>query len=431
MAVVGPHNVELSESGAAQPPPGSRLPRLAQSFIGVVAEGPADRRLHRQHGDVFQIDAFPFKRLVAVCDPFEVKRLWSLPPEQLDAGRGNAILGPLVGRSSVLLLDGDEHLSTRRALLPAFHGDRMQALTAVMREEAQAELATWPKGHPFAVLPHMQRLTLTIILRTVFGVSGERLPALRSALSAMVSRGAGIMFAPRPVRRIGGPAFERARSIVDRLIADEMTTGGTPGSVLAELIALEQRPEWVRDQLLTLLIAGHETTATALAWAFERLTRTPHALNKAVVAARADDAHRYLDLVVQETLRSRPPLNWVMRHVKSPITVGEYSVPAGWTVGAALEVIHQRPDLFPEPDAFRPERFADGPGLALPWLPFGGGRRRCLGAAFAQTEMREVLGTVLSQIDLTAADSTPERRRRRAITFVPHRGARLIARRAA
>jgi len=120
-----------------------------------------------------------------------------------------------------------------------------------------------------------------------------------------------------------------------------------------------------------------------------------------------------------------------MRHVKSPITVGGYSVPAGWTVGAALEVIHQRPDLFPEPDAFRPERFADGPGVALPWLPFGGGRRRCLGAAFAQTEMREVLGTVLSQLDLTAAESTPERRRRRAITFVPHRGARLIARRAA
>jgi len=240
-STVGP--VQMSTPRAAQSPPGSRLPRLAQSFIGVVAEGPADRRLHRQHGDVFQIDAFPFKRLVAVCDPVEVRRLWSLPPEQLDAGRGNAILGPLVGRSSVLLLDGDEHLSTRRALLPAFHGDRMQALTAVMREEAQAEVASWPTDRPFAVLPYMQRLTLTIILRTVFGVSGQRLPALRSALSAMVSRGAGIMFAPRPVRRFGEPAFERARRNVDRLIADEMSTGGTPGSVLAELIALGQRPD--------------------------------------------------------------------------------------------------------------------------------------------------------------------------------------------
>lgn len=198
---------------------------------------------------------------------------------------------------------------------------------------------------------------------------------------------------------------------------------------MAELAELHQSREWVRDQLLTLLIAGHETTATALAWTFERLIRTPHALERATLAARRHGEEGYLDQVIQESLRSRPPLNWVMRHVKRPITVGGYNVPAGWTVGAALAVIHQRVDLFPDPKEFRPERFAAGPGGALPWLPFGGGRRRCLGAAFAQTEMREVLATVLSQMSLQAAELRPERRRGRAITFVPHRGARVIVRR--
>jgi cytochrome P450 len=423
--------IERSDVKSRVRPPESRLPRTAQSLLGLVAEGPVDRRAFRRFGEVFAIDAYPFERLVAVCDPAEIKRLWALPPDQLDAGQGNAVLGPLVGRSSVLLLDGEKHLTTRRALLPPFHGERMQGLVEVMRAEAEAEVETWPLGRPFALLPCTQRLTLRIILRTVFGVDGDRLVTLQEALGKMTTLGARVALAPGPVRRFGTPPFVLARADVDRLLGRELAEGGAPGSVLAELAALDQSPEWVRDQLLTLLIAGHETTATALAWAFERLTRAPDVHRQAVAAARGEGETGYLDQVIHETLRSRPPLNWVMRHIKTPLTVGGYDIPAGWTVGAALAVIHQRPDLFPEPEAFRPERFADGTNPVLAWLPFGGGRRRCLGAAFALAEMRQVLGTVLRRLDLTAPDPRPEWRRRRAITFVPHRGARVIARRPA
>ena len=389
-------------------------------------------RYRRRYGDVFAVAVWPFDPLVVVGDPAEVKRIFRGDPELLHAGEGNRVLGPIVGPHSVLVLDEKEHLRTRKTLLPPFHGERMRVYGDIMRELTEAEVATWPTGEEFPLLPAMQRLTLRIILRTVFGVEeGARMVALEAALIRLMRRGARIMLLPL-LQRDYGPGspqrrFAEARAEVDAMLFTEIarrreSPGGT--DVLSMLLDVDEplTDAELRDHLITLLLAGHETTATTLAWTFERLVRHPEAMER---AATGDVA--YIDAVVQESQRLRPVITYVMRTLQAPMTVAGYDVPAGATLGTSITLTHRRAGLFPDPLACRPERFVDSKPETYTWVPFGGGVRRCLGAAFAGFEMRQVLGVVLARRALRAADPRPERYRRRGITFVPGRGASVVA----
>jgi cytochrome P450 len=413
--------------------PGPRLPRPVAGVRFLASEHRMLARYRRRYGDVFAVKVWPFDPLVVVGDPVEVKRIFRGDPEQLHAGEGNRVLGPIVGPHSVLVLDEKPHLKTRKMLLPPFHGERMRVYGDIMRELTEAEVATWPAGEEFQLLPAMQRLTLRIILRTVFGLQeGTRMAELEAALIRLMRRGSQIMLLPLLQRDYGPRSpqrrFEESRAEVDAMLLAEIARrraapGGT--DVLSMLLDVEEPPTdaELRDHLITLLLAGHETTATTLAWTFERLVRHPGAMAR---AATGDTA--YIDAVVQESQRLRPVITYVMRTLQAPMTVAEHEVPAGATLGTSITLMHRRPDLYPDPLAFRPERFLDAKPETYSWIPFGGGVRRCLGAAFATFEMREVLGVVLAQRALRpGADPRPERYRRRGITFVPGRGARVVA----
>jgi cytochrome P450 len=412
--------------------PGPRLPRPIAGVRFLATEHRMLARYRRRYGDVFAVSVWPFDPLVVVGDPAEVKRIFKGDPAQLHAGEGNRVLGPVAGPHSVLVLDEKEHLRTRKLLLPPFHGERMRVYGDVMRELTEAEVATWPVGEEFPLLPAMQRLTLRIILRTVFGVEeGARMAELEGALIRLMRRGARIMLLPL-LQRDWGPGspqrqFEASRGEVDRILYAEIARrreapGGT--DVLSMLLEASEPPSdaELRDHLITLLLAGHETTATTLAWTFERLVRHPEAMRR---AASGDTA--YIDAVVQESQRLRPVITYVMRTLQAPMEVAGHEVPAGATLGTSITLMHRRADLFPDPLAFRPERFIDSKPETYSWVPFGGGVRRCLGAAFASFEMRQVLDVVLARRALQAADPRPERYRRRGITFVPGRGARVVA----
>jgi len=420
--------------------PGSRLPRSLQGARFLTSEHRMLARYQRRYGDVFAVNIWPFDPLVIVSDPAEVKRIFTGDPAQLHAGEGNAVLAPLVGAHSVLVLDEREHLRTRKLLLPPFHGERMRVYGDVMRELAEAEVATWPAGEAFPALPAMQRLTLRIILRTVFGVQGARMDELERALIRLMRVGAQIMLLPTLQRDLGpwSPQrrFEVRRAEADALLLGEIVrrrAEGADGDDVLSMLMSATGPdgdgpsdEELRDHLVTLLLAGHETTATTLSWTLERLVRHPAALERAR-AEVADGGHAYLDAVVQESQRMRPVLNYAMRTLQAPMVVGGHEIPAGATLGTSIVLMHRRPDLFPEPLAFRPERFLEAKPETYSWIPFGGGVRRCLGAAFATFEMRQVLGVILARQELHAPDPRPEARRRRGITFVPGRGARILA----
>jgi len=412
--------------------PGPRAPRPLQGARFLASEHRYLARCRRRYGDVFALEVWPFHPLVIVGDPKEVKRIFTGDPKQLHAGEGNQVLEPIVGPHSVLIRDEQEHLATRKMLLPPFHGERMRVYGDVMRELTEQEVERWPSGEPFPLLPSMQRLTLRIILRTVFGLEeGSRMSELEDAIVRTMPLATRIMLVPPLQRDVGSwsPAvqFAAARGDVDRMLLEQIArrraSGERGDDILSMLLDMgDASDQELRDHLVTLLVAGHETTATQLAWTFERLVRHPEAMAR---ARERDPA--YVDAVVQEGQRTRPVLTFAMRTLKAPMEVGGHRVPAGATLGSSVLLLHSRPDLFPDPFAFRPERFVGTKPETYAWIPFGGGVRRCLGAAFAQFEMRQVLDVVLGRRELRAADQRPERRRRRGITFVPARGARVIA----
>jgi cytochrome P450 len=412
--------------------PGPRTPRPLQGALFLADEYRYLARCRRRYGDVFALEVWPFHPLVVVGDPAGVKQIFTGDPAQLHAGEGNQVLEPMVGSHSVLVLDEQEHLRTRKMQLPPFHGARMRVYGDVMRELTEQAVATWPVGEAFPLLPEMQRLTLRIILRTVFGLEeGARMAELEDALVRSLPLATRIMLVPPLQRELGpwSPAgrFAAARAEVDRLLLAEIArrreSGVRGDDVMSMLMEADEdaSDETLRDHLVTLLVAGHETTATQLSWTFERLVRHPEAM------ARARDDEAFLDAAVQESQRTRPVLTFAMRTLKLPLDVAGHRVPQGATVGTSVVLMHSREDLYPEPYAFRPERFIGAKPETYGWIPFGGGVRRCLGAAFAQFEMRQVLSVVLARRTLRPADPAPERRRRRGITQVPARGARVIA----
>ncbi len=397
-------------------------------------------------GDAFTVRIEP-RPWVMLADPDAVRDLFTAGPDVAHAGEANEILRPILGSHSILLLDEGEHLRQRRLMLPPFHGARMLRYRDVMREATERAVATWPVGEAFALRPHTQAITLEVILRAVFGVeAGAAAERLRAPLERLLRwfgdprfmgvvgvLGPGHPLVARLNRRIVAPVdaalygliaerradpdlAEREDILSMLLLArDSHTRSAAPTGTGGEPMTAE-----LRDELMTLLLAGHETTATALAWAVERLVRVPGAL------ARVGHDGAYRDAVVKEALRLRPVLPIVLRRLVRDARVGGRDYAAGTTLAPCILLVHRREDVYPDPDAFRPERFLDAVPGTYTWIPFGGGPRRCLGAAFAEEEMQVVLEAIGRTARLEAA-GPPERVRRRAITLVPSRGTRVRA----
>jgi cytochrome P450 len=384
----------------------------------------------RRYGDTFSVTFQGFRTpLVMVSSPEVIRALYAERGHNLPPGR-TVTLGPLVGARSLLLLEGSEHLSRRKVMLPPFHGDRMRAYEPVVLEATERELDGWPLGTRFPVHPSMQAITLEVILRAVFGVS-ERGPLhdlLRDLLSATISRElqVSVLFGrTKPLDRLR----ERAAEIDTRLLAEIASRRSNPGADICSLLvqarfedgsAMTDRE--VRDQLMTLLLAGHETTATGLAWTLDLLTRNP-----AVLARARAGGEDYLRAVIAESLRLRPVVPLAGRRLVVDLEADGVRLEAGTDVTPAIWLAHTRPESYPDPYAFRPERFLDKPPSTYTWIPYGGGVRRCLGAAFAEMEMRVALGVILRRFDLRAGSRRAERVARRNVTFSPRHGTRVIA----
>ena len=423
-------------------PPGPTEPPLVQTMRWLLRPISFLEACRRRYGETFSITFLGFQTpMVMLSDPEAVRALYSNREHVLPPGRTIA-LKPIMGERSVLLLEGRDHLARRKLMLPPFHGERMRAYESTVAEVAARSVETWPSGEPFAVHPHMQRVTLEVILRAVFGVTEEeRRRRLTEKLSGLLSStdSAGLQFRVLLSRRLGRgrdplESFGTLMGEIDALLAAEIADRREDPredilSLLTEARFEDGEPmddREIRDQLMTLLLAGHETTATGLAWTFDLLTRHPDVLERLVAEIDAgEDA--YVRAVVTESLRLRPVVPIAGRRLTSELEVDGHVLPPGTDVTPAIWLTHTRADRYPEPYAFRPERFLEEAPGTYSWIPFGGGMRRCLGAAFAEMEMRVVLTEVLRRRTLTAASRRPERVARRNVTVSPRRGTRVIA----
>jgi cytochrome P450 len=429
----------------AKLPPGPRRPTSIQTLGWWARPIPFLERARARYGRRFTIRLLGQVPFVMISDPDEVRELFTAPPDVLHPGEGARILEPVLGRNSVILLDEGEHLEQRKLMLPAFHGEKMQRLSELMDAVSRREAESWPQGEPIALHPRLQSLTLEIILRAVFGLDpGPRLDRLRERLTQILSLGTK-PFSLLPAQRgLGGRGpwarlialRDEADALIFELIDERRRDPGERDDVLAMLLEArhedgsEMSRQELRDELMTLLVAGHETTASQLAWTFERLVRTPPVLERLAAEVRGgDEEDGYLDATIQESLRRRPVLgNAAPRFARQPVDVGDWHYPEGVCLVANAYLLHHDPAIYPDPYAFRPERFLEEPPGTYTWIPFGGGRRRCLGASFAQLEMRIVLRAVLSRHDVTAAARAAEPTRRRSITFSPGDGALAVLR---
>jgi cytochrome P450 family 135 len=424
-------------------PPGPRMGRALQSAIWSRRAQWMLEQCRARFGSMFTLEIAYEGTWVMVSDPEHVKQVFTGDPRVFHAGEGNQILKPVLGENSVLVLDEKPHISQRRLLLPPFHGERMQGYREKMAEIAAREIESWPLGTPHELRPRMQAVTLEIILETVFGVhGGSRLEELRIALREFLDLTTNplliapvVLVSPSRARRI--PGFGRRIDRVDELIHDEIAQRrAAPDtaerddilSMLVEARHEDGSPmseEEMRDELLTLLVAGHETTATALSWAVERLVRHPEKLERLREDVLAgEDA--YLTATIQETLRLRPVIVLVARRLTEPVEIGGYELPAGVTVTPSIHLVHSDPEIYPEPERFLPERFLESPPGTYTWIPFGGGVRRCLGASFAQFEMSVVLRELVKRHRIRPARPESERPFRRAITETPRYDAEVI-----
>jgi cytochrome P450 len=433
---------QLSSRGGA-PPPGPRAPSIAQLLryardpLGFLPDH------QRRYGDIFSVRFPYFGRIVYVAQPELVKALFTGDPAVFHAGEANAsVLEPALGPNSVLTLDDAPHLRQRKLLLPPFHGERVERYGELIRETTREEMESWPVGEPFALRPHTQRITLAVIMRAVFGVHDEERLARFEVLIDEFARRVGLVASIPPLRRnLGGLSpwgrFLRSRQALDAFIYEEIALRRAEAEheerddVLSLLLSArdeEGEPmndRELRDEMVTVLGAGHETTATGLAWAVERLVHNPAVLAKLRESLAAGEED-YLGATVKETLRARPVIVDVGRKLTAPATIGGHELETGSFVLAAIAALHYREDTFPDPEAFRPERFLDAKVDNYAWIPFGGGVRRCIGAAFAEYEMRTILREFVERADLRPADPKPEKVKIRNITLVPAKGTRVV-----
>ena len=423
-------------------PPGPRAPRALQ-MMGFWSRPIAYvERCRRRYGSRFTLRIIGTPPFVMLSEPGELKQLFSSPPDVLHPGQGARILEPILGANSVLLLDEAAHLEQRKLLLPAFHGNRMQRLTGLMSEIAEREVASWPRDEPVALHARLQRVTLEIILRATFGFEqSERMETMRSRLhELLVFAESPISVLPPWVQRLpfGPPGrLQRVLAEVDTLVFEQIEErrGGEAGGddILAMLLAARHEdgspmsPRELRDELMTALVAGHETTASQLAWAFELLTREPAALGALVSELDAGSGEEYMTATIQEVMRRRPVvMNAEPRLTMQEVQIGDWTYPSGVALLANAWLVHHDPSNYPDPYAFRPERFLERQPGTYTWIPFGGGRRRCLGASFAMLEMKTVLRAVLERFDVRPATAAPEHAMRRSITISPAGGATVV-----
>jgi len=426
-----------------QLPPGPGLPMPVQTLLSIFFMERYVAYCMRRFDSLVTVRVAGLGEVVSVFDPELIGEVFTGDPGRWLGGETNArFLKAPAGASSVLLLDGEEHMRMRRLLLPSFHGDVVRAHADLVGALTGAEVERWPVGQPFRVHPRMRAITLEVVLRAVIGVRDERrLARLRSLLSRVAGANLFAFWAESAMPRLGGRALASrlpwiaARREADRLLYEEIAAhradprGGD--DVLALLIAAGEdgaplSDAELRDQVMTLLVAGHETTSTTLAWCFERLVRHPHCLERLWEEVAAGGGEAYLDAVVNETLRVRPVIDQAVRTLTTPTELGGHVLPAGTTVAASILGV-QLSEAYENPQEFRPERFLDRPPPPYALIPFGGGVRRCLGASFAVMEIKTILRTAIEHIRLQPTRERPERPVRwRRFTVTPGRGARVI-----
>jgi cytochrome P450 len=425
-------------------PPEPKSSPLVQTLRWSFRPLPFMQECREKFGDSFSVKFMGFERpMVMISDPAAIKALYTEREHGLPPGR-EVVLTPIVGPRSVLVIEGRDHLAHRKLMLPPFHGERMRSYQPIVREIVDAEVDSWPLGERFAIHPRMQAVTLEVILRVVFGVAeGPRLQRLRVVLTKVLEETASpfTQLIGLASRRFGGRGpwaqFEGQLKAVDDLLYAEIAERRASGdfeerddilSLLMQARFEDGEPmgdEDLRDQLMTLLLAGHETTATALAWTFDLLLRHPRELGRLRDSLEAGEDD-YLRATIAESLRLRPVVPLAGRRLAKDLVADGFELPAGTDVTPAIWLTHTRADVYPEPFAFRPERFLEEGPDTYSWIPYGGGIRRCLGASFAEFEMRIALREVLTRCELRKADPAPEKIGRRNITLSPRDGTPVI-----
>jgi cytochrome P450 len=453
-----PRNKKSRQAGPLDPGPAHGLPLPPQ-----VAQPPLIQllrfrqrqiefvfRARRELGDIFTLRTGEPVAQVMTGHPEDARSLLSAKPELAPSTAGESPLRPILGPDSVLTAVGERHLRQRKLLLPHFHGEAIERYSEAIEDATEREIDTWPLNSAFALAPRMQAITLDVIMAGIFGIGGPPAPGtaehrLRTVTKWMVgltTRPAGQLIELMNARRKEpiAPARPLVRMLerpIDLLIEQRRRTENLAErrDILSMLLQTRTEeggalsPEEVRAELLTLVLAGHETTANSLAWAWERLTRTPLAQERLLDAVRADaDADAVVEQTIIETMRSRPVVPLTGRRVTVPWQFGDYSVPAGSGVLISALLVHHREDLYPEPFEFQPERWVDRKPGTYEWLPFGGGIRRCLGATLAIAEQRVVLGAMARRLDIVCDDPAPEPALHRNVTMTPRRGARIVVR---
>ena len=421
--------------------PGPRAPQPVQLAQVMRGEGRFITAAHERYGDSFRIK-FERRPWHVFVDPDDIKTILTAPPTVAHAGDANEILRTTLGPHSLLLVDEDDHLRQRRLLLPQFHGDRLAGWKGAMERAADERVARMPRDGAFSLRPHMTAIALEVILDVVLGVRDreehDRLAAPIDRLLEWIGRPRNLMLAvvlgpDHPiVKRVHRPIVGPVDAAMYRLIAERRTAPDlAERDDILSLLMLARDDQGValsdaeiRDEVVTLIVAGHETTATSLSWAFERLTRDPQRLQALEVEASAGTSSTYAEAVFRESLRLRPVLNNVLRTLQQPFEVGGVTYPKGAVLSPSIFLVHRRPEIYPEPLAFQPERWLDTKPGTYTWIPFGGGMRRCIGAQFAQMEMQVVLHAIARSVHLEPV-GPPEESVSRFITSSPARGAEV------
>ncbi len=441
--------IEATEATRLPAPPAIEQPRLLQTLRFNQRQIEFVFRARRELGEVFRMRGMVAGGPVVTSHPDHVRSLFTAKPEDAPSLTGESPLRPIVGPSSVLTAIGPRHMRQRKLLLPPFHGEAIDQYTQMISEAAEREIDTWPLGRPFSLAPRMQAITLDVIMGGIFGIEGKpergtperrlratirRLVAASTWPTAQIGEliNIGREEAIGPMR-LGIEALNRATyPVIEQRRAEDL---GDRRDILSLLLqartesgeALDDKE--LRDELLTLVLAGHETTANSLAWTWERLVRAPAAHDRLRESVRSDgDAAEEIEAAIVEGMRCRPVIPMIGRRVMRPWRLGEYAVPADTPVAMSILLVHHREDLYPQPFEFKPERWIGRKPGTYEWIPFGGGIRRCLGAALAMAEQRVVLEAMARRLDLEAGDPEPERAVHRNVTMIPSRGARVVVR---
>ncbi len=423
-------------------PPGPSMPSALQAVGWAERPLPFMERCRKRYGDTFTLRIRHAGVWVFLCDPEDIKRVLTAEPEAMGVGEANSLLGPVLGPRSVMLLEEPEHMAHRRRMLPSFHGAYMERYGAATGAVAREEIAKWPVGEPFALWPRMQDITLSVIMRAVFGeLDTDHLLQLRELLRGLTEwmnqpMRLTLLAAVGPRSMVGNPTFRAMMDAAEAAVLEEIRKRRAERDVrerddIASMLEQAHREDGssltdqeLRDELITLLVDG--PTSSSLAWAFERLLRHPDKLARLREEVRGGEQELYMDAVIRETLRLCPPVPVVVRKLMQPMELGGHTVPAATTVAPCAYLLHHDERIYPQPRSFLPERFLEKPPGTYTWIPFGGGVRRCLAASFALLEMKRVLQTVLCEVELQPTRRRSERVARASIAFVPDRHAEAV-----